>query len=492
MASYRFAENPPPDFAPNEGSHRSSGSGSANSQLSVTTSANSLNQKRSHPTLAGQMTGLFANQANVRNAQSFLADGAISPLHEIHESDFQLDMNLDDMEGIVDHNLASASAAGSARPSTVTPGVSGGLTTTESTNSSLMLQTTLDLTSSFATTVSTGSAGYSPVSGPPAQTPGRSVVSEAHRQSDTGFARTNPFSPGASNGHSDAKNRTPPSPYSVSPKHSLPQNTQPRRPSQLRNVKMGSAESDTSSEIADNAALQPLAPAWASTAGSTQTVFNDPFGPPGGNRPSTQEGLSPSRSAVPSSTSTPLAPGESSFPNPVDADLKGAATGDGQSPSNAASAVAAAAAAAWAAPESWGVEGDEDPEDASSSEEEEEEGYLDDHESPLRSSPQGTPPRGTPSSNGKKPPPFGFKSATVAGPSSRGSAGRPGTAAATRGRVKTSNGRPATATRPASARPGTSGSTSVSSVPVRVFRSVGPKARNKLISCEAQHPHISQ
>jgi hypothetical protein len=66
-----------------------------------------------------------------------------------------------------------------------------------------------------------------------------------------------------------------------------------------------------------------------------------------------------------------------------------------------------------------------------------------------------------PSLDGKKPPPFGFKSKQGI----NGSSGRPSTAS--RGqRAKTRDGRPSTSARTISNRPGTSGSAHLTGVPV--------------------------
>lgn len=286
----------------------------------------------------------------------YFPDGAISP--SSRADDLRLDMDLDDMSGIVNATMA--------------PGSSG------QTSSSGSFP--LDQTSSLATSVS---------SGPP---PGRSVIAEAQRLSDPQFAR-NPFG-----GSADKLAHTPPSPHNLSPKHSLPPNAQPRRPSQLRHMKMGSVDSNASTD-------GPMAPGWLKAIPSGPTMFNDPFG----------------------SAKAPVPAGE----------LEGIK-------------------AAWAAPESWGVEGDEDQaEDGTSSEEE---GWNDG--GPISpGSEKSSDALHPPDAGATKPPPFGSKSDKP-----RGSISRPATANTRGQRTRTSaGGRPSTATRPGTARPGTSGSAYMSS-----------------------------
>lgn len=448
----QFSDAVSPDFTP-PSSHRDSGSGSASSRISASTSLNSLSKKPSHSDIAEDAGHYDRNAA--RKGQSYVSEGAISPLHD---GAFQLDLNLDNMEGIVDPNLANAPAAPPEQYRG--PAASSQRTTTDSsTTGSLLLQDALgNLNSCFATSISSGgSGGSASAMGPVAQTPSRSVLSEAHRQSDNPFTR-NPFGPNSSAGSVDNKPRTPPSPHTLSPQHTLPLSTQPRRPSQLRNVKMGSVDSDTSGDIPYSAALQPMTPAWATSAGAGQTVFNDPFGSTTTARPPVAEGVSPSRPGTRSATGALYAPNE------------GTALGrslDGQASPNRGSAAAAAAAGAgaavWAAPESWGVEGDDLPEDATSSDDED--GWVVEEvaSSPAEDANNNPLDGRSLSSGGKRPPPFGFKSAQPGVPTSRG-ADRPGSSRAPR--VKTSSGRPSTASGPVSGRPGTSGSLHAPLTPV--------------------------
>lgn len=409
----------PQDFGPTEGTYRNSGSGS--SRLS----GSALPQKPSSPAVS---PGHRADRISPWSGQSFASD-AFSPTDERGANDFQLDMNLDDMEGIVDPNLANTPAQppGQYRGPAASEQTSG----TASTMGSMLLRDTMNGSSSFATTVSSGSGASS---GRVAETPSRSVVSEAHRQLDTPFIR-NPFGNGSSAGSIDNKPRTPPLPHTLSPKHSLPPSTQPRRPSQLRNMKGGSADSESSSEMSYSygGPLQPVAPAWAATTGSGQTVFNDPFG-----------SSIPARILAVETQPIPLGSADATSKGPS-SDAK---------PS--VDAAAEAAAAAWAAPESWGVEGDEDEDEDSN--EDDEEWRAEDFESPPIKESIGSNAFGSRTfSTAGKPPPFGYKSAQSGMPASRGS-GMPGS--------RTGSVRPLTSTRTGTARPGTSGSVQLSSVPV--------------------------
>lgn len=353
--------------------------------------------------------------------------------------DFHLDMNLDDMEGIVDPTLANAppqvpttQSVSSSQPST--------------TFSSLGLQGALS--ESIATTVSTGGSSSGSMSSGSLPPLGRQLVGEADRQGQQ-FSRSNPFSqsPGSS---IDVRVGTPPSPQNLSPKGVHPHiglNTQPRRPSQLRNVKISSFDSEASSSDAPDSALQPLAPAWAAAGPATQTVFNDPFG--GSSvKPRTADGSSPASLQTGSGSTfpTPQAGSESTVPN-----QPGFAS-DGKAP-----AIAPPGAAAWAAPESWGVEADEEeepeePDGESPSEPEDEDWVRSDEISPSE---RGSADKGTGTASAKAPP-FGYASMGRA-------SGQSGTG---RGRPKTGAGRPSTANKSESRRPGTSGSIHASTVPV--------------------------
>jgi adenylate cyclase len=227
----------------------------------------------------------------------------------------------------------------------------------------------------------------------------------------------NPFgSPHGSIASLEGKPRTPPSPHTLvlSARHP---SAQPRRPSQLRNMQRGSVDSDT----LDSAALQPLAPAWAQTQTPGPTLFNDPF-ESGGK-----------------------------------AALGSKATADASQTAGSVAGVLAGAAA-WAAPESWGVEADEEDGGTTSSDEDDWKPREEELPSPPPSDTRLLQP--SLSSTARKPPPFGFKSAGRDG----GTDSRPGTGSG-RKRVKTSSGRPGSRP-PTATRPGTSGSAHVSTVPV--------------------------
>lgn len=356
-----------------------------------------------------------------------MSDGMISPLHEIPEPEFRLDMNLDDMEGIVDHNLATTNTNANPPSTTAAPTRQGTLANTALSDgaSGWALQDALQGTAHR----SEGSSGSASSSQPSSRDAFRESINPANNP----FTKQNPFAARSSNGSDDVKS-LPASPHAYSPKHSLPPASQPRRPSQLRNVKMGSIDSQGSAS-SQGRSLQPI---W-STDVSQPTVFNDPFKPSmptistpprnGDDRGEVQDAITPQ-------------------PN-TDTGLLAPAIG-GSGP-------------AWAAPESWGVEGDEEEvNDASSSSSVEGEDEF--GESP--SSPGPNVERRLslmlPSLDSKMPPPFGFKSkpgyngTDRPGSSSRGS------------RAKTRDGRPSTSARnPASNRPGTSGSAHLAAVPVR-------------------------
>lgn len=366
-----------------------------------------------------------------------LSDGMISPLHEIPEPEFTLDMNLDDMEGIVDPNLANA-------PPTTMP-----------TRHPTLANTSLpDATSGWAVHEaldeqkqrSEGSSGSTSSSQPSS----RDVFQDSAYPAINPFTKQNPFAARSSNGSDDVKSHSPTSPHTYSPKHSLPAPSQPRRPSQLRNVKMGSIDSQDSTSSSRGGSLQP---SWAANVTSNQlTMFNDPFKntqPPTSaasrqaeEARSQQDPKTPQLGMTDSGLLAPAIVGPSAGPGP-----------------------------AWAAPESWGVEGDEeedDPHDESSSssvEAGEEEYDVAASPASLGAGPERRLSLMLPSLDGKKAPPFGFKSRPGTGTAT---IGRPGTSS--RGaRARTRDGRPSTSARTnTSNRPGTSGSAHLVSVPVRL------------------------
>lgn len=346
----------------------------------------------------------FPPQDFQRAHTQFIPEGMISPTEELGE--FHLDMNLDDMEGIVDPTLANAP------PQAAPTSISTSSSNTAGTNVSSFGMGD-PRSQSIATTLSSG--GSSGSNGPPAV---RQVISEADRPGYE-FGKRNPFSDSPTSsvdGRLSLSVNSPPSPQNMSPKHTLMAHPgfQPRRPSQLRNVKLGSQDGPDGMDPT----LQPLAPAWATSAQPGQTVFNDPFGSLS-NRPRTADGISPS-------------------------------SGAGSNADRLAALKAQdAAAAAWAAPESWGVEGDDEEGEATSSSEEDEAEW---------NGPDGVPDDekrdSLPTSPRRAPPPFGH--------GSRGT-GRPATGGGKRPR--TGQGRASTSSRPRD-RPGTSGSAHAATVPV--------------------------
>ncbi|KAL1410855.1 cysteinyl-tRNA synthetase [Vanrija albida] len=272
----------------------------------------------SSTTSSSSSTPAFSSPLS-RRRSSRAATADISPLDEMSEPEFHIDMDLDDMEGIVDPTLINA------RPSVPTGPVSG------EDAPDLGLADALHHTSSFASGTDVP--------------PGRSIVQESTGAAS--FARSNPFASTGSSGGSDqlkAGAHTPPSPSDVSPKHSTVPGASnaPRRPSQLRNVKTDSIDLSASDHPAS-----PLAPSWAQgMTGSKAGFFSDPFGAAAGSKD--RASVSPTRNDYkgPHGSIAPAIPPFS----------------------------ATSSAAAWAAPESWGVEGDElgeDDEDGGLSEDDE-------------------------------------------------------------------------------------------------------------------------
>jgi adenylate cyclase len=376
-------------------------------------------------------------------------DGMISPLAEIPEPDFKLgltefalDMNLDDMTGIIDHSLAVTDPATNSSTAAPTRNPTMASTTLPDTPTGSSGSSGWGLQDALQETVhrSEGSSGSTSSSQP---SDSRDRYRESINSATNPFTKQNPFAERSSNGSDDVKSSSPASPHTYSPKHALPPANQPRRPSQLRNVKMGSIDSDVSaSSSAQGRSLQPM---WSTSNNNQPTVFHDPFKPsmptittPPRNHNETMESQDP--------MTTPQ-------PNLGDGGLLAPAI--------------VGAGPAWAAPESWGVEGDEeeihDGASTSSSVDGEEEWPLDG--SPASPEP-GMERRLSlmiPSLDGRKPPPFGFKSKGF-----NGASDRPGSSS--RGqRSKTRDGRPSTSARTATSnRPGTSGSAQLAAVPVRL------------------------
>lgn len=251
-------------------------------------------------------------------SNSIQSDANVSPLHAPQEEDDEpelfLNTNLDDMEGIVDPTIANQPLPPVPLPTSNVGGEMG-------------LADALHHTSSFA--YGNGTVGPSN---------GRAIVEQAGGPS--AFTRPNPF---MSYSSGSASGSEPPSPFTVSPKTSIPNATTnaPRRPSQLRNVKLNSVDSE-SSEISS---LQPLAPSWAQGMQPPPNMFKDPFGATARTAQRADgQPVSPSRSTI--------APG--SYEGAGSSQSHGYAPAIPPRNGNAA----AASSAAWAAPESWGVEAD--------------------------------------------------------------------------------------------------------------------------------------
>lgn len=340
------------------------------------------------------------------------------------------------MEGIIDPAKAGLPSTAAYRPS-----ASSEITTDSSASESMRLDEALNQTSSFGTSVSGASQGSDGT-----KMPGRIVLGEAERLSAP-FNEMDPFQQhhreSASTTGSDGKHFTPPSPHTLSPKHHLPPTSanQPRRPSALRNVETGQV--DESPQLSHpEGSIQPISPYWALRSG--MTVFNDPF-----SSSRQRQEQTPNTASLSSSTAT--------YPSAV--------AGPGPSTSRfLATAAPATASAAWAAPESWGVEGDEAPAEETSSSDEDDWIGVDVEEvasaSPTSdtlpsptASPTASPKSSSPPSSLKKAPPFGFKSQQRAKPGTSGTTGS--TASASR---KKKGKRVGSSGRTATGRPGTSGS----------------------------------
>lgn len=299
----------PPDFMPPS---RITTSGSISTQGSSLRNQSVSTQGTVSP------TATWSARSN-----SIQSDSQVSPLHEPEdgEPELFLNTNLDDMEGIVDPNIANQP-----RPPVPLP--------TSNVGGEMGLADALHHTSSFA--YGNGTVGPSN---------GRAIVEQAGGPS--AFTRPNPFTSYSSGSLSGSE---PPSPFTVSPKTSIPNSTMnaPRRPSQLRNVKLNSVDSESS----EGSSLQPLAPSWAQGMQPPPNMFKDPFGSASSRNTQRTDGqpVSPSRSTV--------APGSHEGAG-------GSSQSHGYAPAvPPRSANATSSSAAWAAPESWGVEADGDgPED---------------------------------------------------------------------------------------------------------------------------------
>ncbi|WVQ75607.1 hypothetical protein IAR50_005235 [Cryptococcus sp. DSM 104548] len=440
--------NPINDFSPMD--HRGSTvsvPGSVSSRGSVSSIGN-----RSPAASTDRATDPFSKAFHsTHQLGSYAPEDAISPLHEGNETPFHLDMNLDDMEGIIDTSKAGLPTAGGPAPAPPSgfrpPALS--IAATESSVSSTGLHEPSNQMSSFGTTISSSSeSGPSAKPGANDKSAGRHVIGEAERRHDS-FTQTDPFKSGTSAMSPDLwPPYNPPSPHSLHSKSQLPPGANmPRRPSALRNVETGALGENLEGESSPDGS-QTRSPAWRAR-GHGATMFQDPFSNSHrGDNPPTSAGLSPSTLVHPPTL------------------LPTAEAGPG--PSTLAQQSLAPSGAAWAAPESWGVEADEDgpAEDTTSSSEDDWVGVQEEEEEPL-SPIMASPPATSPTSDTfpsptrippspKKAPPFGFKSqqqrtrpGTANTTGTIGSVGRKKNGR----RVGSSAGRPGTGIRP-----GTSGS----------------------------------
>ena len=334
-------------------------------------------------------------------------------------------------------------------------------TTSESaTSGSMFLQDALQETSSFATTFTDRSSQSNGSSAEIQYGPARAVIGKAERANGDPFSRANPFQ--GSVASIEKTILSPVSPHSSANKHPIAQApNMPRRPSHLRNVKTGSIDSEASSENQDSV-LQPISPAWASTGPVQPTLFNDPFGSPKRPRPPMEDGPSPSRTPGRQGTITPGGGDSlsgksregSSAAALEPAALEPAAPEPAAPEPAALEPAALEPAAAWAAPESWGVEGDEIPPEEGTSSEEDENWAPDDEDSPEEKQPDSKV-------NRRKPMPLKGRSPKTSVSTRPGSRQKPGSA------------RPSTASRSlGNARPGTSGSAHGPMTAVRQYQNL--------------------
>jgi adenylate cyclase len=292
--------------------------------MSVSTTASSLRKESIGST---QSTGSqWSGSSNTPPSQggrlpSFKSEGNISPLHEDSEHEVEqpdtgihLDTNFDDMDDIVDQNLAGV------RPHTF--GTMGP-------HDASMYH------AHGASTPNAAAAGGVP----------RNVLEANNGQGQ--FTEQNPF--GGPNPPDVSPGGTPLSPYQVSPKHSIHASTAPRRPSQLRNMRFQSIDSENSDVSSMGG---PIAPSWAQGMTGDATMFNNPFERQG------------SITSIPEGGVPPMSPGMYTSPGaPEPPSLSSSLHGTAPSISPFAGL---AASAAWAAPESWGVEQDDDAGDEDS------------------------------------------------------------------------------------------------------------------------------
>ena len=310
--SLAVPSTPHPDLHPVP-QRSATGLGPGRPSISTSVGSSKLrHQSVSSSTSTGSSSNWQSPLQHQRNF-SFRSD-EVSPLEEV-ENEFHLNTDLDDMEGIVDPRLANMP-----RPSMMSVG-----SQPPSGSSEMGLADALHHTSSFADQGASPKAGDKPLE----------------------FQRPNPFAARSSAGSDQISSNlnqldVSPKTSTATPIGSVPSmnalTNAPRRPSQLRNVKINSIDSQSS----DSSGLGsgPIAPSWAQgIVGPGSFMFKDPF----------------SQRPAPGSQGSPVSPsrGVGSFEA-------------GGPPAGMAPAIAPytpSAAAAWAAPESWGVEADEVPEE---------------------------------------------------------------------------------------------------------------------------------
>lgn len=258
---------------------------------------------------------------------------------------FTLDTDLDHMEGIVDTNLATAAAgSGSFTPSGITFSMGGhnGSSSSSSNSNSVDSRTGLH----YAEGNASSSSSHYPHHG------------STFRSPESGEFDPRASLPSSSSSHG----RNPPSPKGGLKSGALLPLNQPRRPSQLRHV--NSQNEDDYNGSFDQ--IQPISAAGSLFSGST--TFSDPFS---SSRSIAANGPAPSSFRG----SWELDPG-SAMPHGA-ARAEGALSPRTLTPAFVSStappiAPAGAVQGAWVAPESWGVEGDQEDEDSLSSDDDEE------------------------------------------------------------------------------------------------------------------------
>lgn len=264
---------------------------------------------------------------------------------------FELDTDLNDMEGIVDMSHLQAFSGpyspGGPPVVAINPDQSSGRPITPNAN------TSSSASASHPGRLSTTSSGISEGSVGTTVTP--------VEQTDSPFQRQNPFFPIMDNASGVPVQLLPSSPQITLQKQSIASTqSYSRRPSQLRQV-----ESLVSNASPNDSDFPP-------TPRRSESGFGDPFNdntdgskasePSGRKRPNMRLDLQPNTFSMDAAGFKALS----------------ALTPDMMSPGTQMQAFrltplsekgSAAAQAAWQAPESWGVEGDEEPEDAGSSDE---------------------------------------------------------------------------------------------------------------------------